>query len=214
VGCVRCSGELRLATGEVLARLGRLDEARAALDAATESGAQAASPVAEFWRLRAEAVLGMRSGSSDAVPCLERLVAHAEQLERRLDALWLRLDLAHAHVATDRAKAVATLDSLGLEAARCGALTLAKAVERELRRLGVRTWRRGRIGPGATLTERERQVAGLVAAGASNPEIAQALFLSRKTVERHVSNVLAKLGVRNRVELATMLSSEVEGAPR
>ena len=216
VGCVRCSGELRLATGEVLARLGRPHEARAALDAATESTTQDSGPVAAFWRMRAEAVLAMRSGSIEAVSRLDELVSHAEVLERRLDALWLRLDLAQAQfsVATDRPSAVATLDALGLDAARCGALTLAKAVERELRRLGVRTWRRGRIGPGATLTEREQQVAGLVAAGASNPEIAQALFLSRKTVERHVSNVLAKLGARNRVELAARLSSGVEGAPR
>jgi DNA-binding CsgD family transcriptional regulator len=214
VGCVRCSGELQLVTGELLARLGRLDEARAALGAATQSGTPDSSPVAAFWYARAEAVLAMHSGSSDAIPRLERLVADAERLERRLDALWLRLDLARAYVAADRTRAVATLDALGLEAARCGALTAAKAADRELRRLGVRTWRRGRIGRDAALTERERQVAGLVAAGASNPEIAQALFLSRKTVERHVSNALAKLGARNRVELATMLSGEVEGAPR
>jgi DNA-binding NarL/FixJ family response regulator len=61
------------------------------------------------------------------------------------------------------------------------------------------------------LSERERQIAELVAAGASNPEIAQALFLSRKTVERHVSNVLAKLGARNRVELTGLLSGKVGG---
>jgi DNA-binding NarL/FixJ family response regulator len=42
----------------------------------------------------------------------------------------------------------------------------------------------------------------MVSAGASNPEIAAALFLSRKTIERHVSNILAKLGLRNRAELA------------
>lgn len=55
-------------------------------------------------------------------------------------------------------------------------------------------------------TERERAIATLVAEGASNPEIAKHLFLSRKTLERHVSNALAKAGVRNRAELAAHLT--------
>ena len=214
VGCVRCSGELALVRGEVFARLGRLEEARVALTEATERSTPPPNSVAAFWRARAEAVGALRSGDEDAIPRLERLVADAERLERHLDALWLRLDLAQAYVASDRTKAVATLDALGMAAARCGALTAANAADRELRRLGVRTWRRGHVGQGAKLTEREEQVARLVASGASNPEIARALFLSRKTVERHVSNALAKLGARNRVELATLLWTEVEGVPR
>ena len=55
------------------------------------------------------------------------------------------------------------------------------------------------------LTARELEVARLVIEGASNPEIAAQLFLSRKTVERHVSNALAKVGARNRTELARHL---------
>jgi DNA-binding NarL/FixJ family response regulator len=52
------------------------------------------------------------------------------------------------------------------------------------------------------LTERERDV--LLAAGRSNPEIAQALFISAKTASVHVSNILAKLGVSGRVEAAAV----------
>jgi DNA-binding NarL/FixJ family response regulator len=65
------------------------------------------------------------------------------------------------------------------------------------------------------LTEREQVIARLIAGGASNPEIAERLFLSRKTVERHVSNVLRKAGVRNRAELAARVAQlGVEGAHR
>jgi len=64
------------------------------------------------------------------------------------------------------------------------------------------------------LSEREREIAELAASGASNVEIAQTIFLSRKTVERHLSNIFAKVGVRNRTELATRLASPTGGQPR
>lgn len=75
-----------------------------------------------------------------------------------------------------------------------------------LRRLGVR---RGRPGSRKrpkhgweALTETEHRVALLVASGLSNPDIAAQLFLSRRTVQSHVSSILAKLGIHSRVELA------------
>ena len=51
------------------------------------------------------------------------------------------------------------------------------------------------------LTRREQEVAGLVCRGMSNREVAQQLFLSEKTIKSHMSNILSKLGVRDRTQL-------------
>lgn len=62
---------------------------------------------------------------------------------------------------------------------------------------------RGRPSSGwDSLTPTERQVAGLVGQGLTNPQIAERLFVSRETVKGHVSAALRKLGVANRAELA------------
>jgi DNA-binding CsgD family transcriptional regulator len=78
-----------------------------------------------------------------------------------------------------------------------GASGDADAAAAFLRELGIKAARVGPRGPEA-LTRREREVLSLLAEGLSNPEIAERLFLSRKTVEHHVASVLAKLGVRSR----------------
>jgi DNA-binding NarL/FixJ family response regulator len=57
---------------------------------------------------------------------------------------------------------------------------------------------------GLGLTERETEVLQLVAGGWSNQQIADALFISRKTASVHVSNILGKLGVGSRVEAAAI----------
>jgi DNA-binding CsgD family transcriptional regulator len=54
------------------------------------------------------------------------------------------------------------------------------------------------------LTEREREILVLLAGGRSNPQIAEALFISPKTASVHVSNILAKLGVDSRIEAAAV----------
>ncbi|MGI5483529.1 response regulator [Streptomyces lavendofoliae] len=60
----------------------------------------------------------------------------------------------------------------------------------------------GGTGRGGTLTEREREVLGLIADGRSNREIARALVLSEKTVKTHVSNILMKLDLADRTQAA------------
>jgi DNA-binding NarL/FixJ family response regulator len=54
------------------------------------------------------------------------------------------------------------------------------------------------------LTSRERQVLAMVAAGATNREIGEALFMAQKTASVHVSRILAKLNVRSRTEAAAV----------
>jgi len=216
VGCRRCSGELLLVRAELLARIDSLDEAHAALaEADRRRVAEDLGRTGSFWRSRAEALISLHAGdAADAAAQLERVVEEAQRLERNLDVLWLQLDLAQALAAVDRVRALELLEAVASNADAYGARTASGVADALRRRLGVRTWRRSRAGGGTALSEREREIAALVAGGASNPEIAQALYLSRKTVERHVSNILAKVGARNRVELATLLSREGEGAHR
>ena len=60
------------------------------------------------------------------------------------------------------------------------------------------------------LTPRELQVARLAARGLSNPEIARQLFVSRHTVETHLKNVSAKLGIDGRAKLAALVGEEID----
>ena len=57
----------------------------------------------------------------------------------------------------------------------------------------------------ATLTEREREVAAAIGAGASNAEVAASLFMSEATVKAHVSRLFTKLDVANRVQIAIVV---------
>jgi DNA-binding CsgD family transcriptional regulator len=83
------------------------------------------------------------------------------------------------------------------------ALLWADQARAEMARVGGR--RRTDTHPDA-LTETERQVAELIGSGKTTREVADALFLSRRTVESHLARAYRKLGVRNRAELSTRLA--------
>lgn len=92
------------------------------------------------------------------------------------------------------------------EATRCGAHPLAARARSELTVAGGRP-RRGTPDGSRSLTPSERRVADLAAAGHSNNDIAQALFVTPKTVEVHLSNTYRKLGIRSRTALTEALAA-------
>ena len=146
--------------------------------AAVEQWQQAGEPYPLAYALLRLAEAHGRAGSPE----------HAAQAVQRAHALAERIGAAP--VAAEAA-AFARRTRLSLDpAATAGEGPDAPGPADELARFG--------------LTEREHEVLLLLAAGRSNPEIAQALFISPKTASVHVSNILAKLGVSGRVEAAAV----------
>jgi DNA-binding CsgD family transcriptional regulator len=82
-------------------------------------------------------------------------------------------------------------------------------IESACRSLGVKASRAGPKGFGV-LTKREVEVLTLIGEGLSNREMAQRLFVTRKTIEHHVARVLAKLGLRSRAQAAAYAARNLE----
>ncbi|MES2209855.1 MAG: LuxR C-terminal-related transcriptional regulator, partial [Chloroflexota bacterium] len=210
--CPRCAAELSIVSVELLARIGRVDEARNAL-AAWDRRTLRMYLQRDLSRMRATAAIASADGHDGlAVSILERYAQALARAGLIEELLWARIDLGRVLARSDRARGIAALTDAAELADRIGAASQARLVAQALRRLGVRAWRRGRATAGGglnSLSGREREIAERVAIGGSNREIAEALFLSPKTVERHVTNVLAKLGLRNRTEVASLVRSGV-----
>lgn len=105
----------------------------------------------------------------------------------------------------------ADLDQVLAELAQLGAHGVIRGLVRELRRRGVKHIPRGarpttRENP-AGLTRRQEEVLSLMTSGLSNAAIAQELFISEKTTGHHVSAILTKLGVANRLQAVVLANA-------
>ena len=211
--CPRCRHALDLAAAESQVRIGDVEGARRRFDDLVR---ELPDPI-DIDRVRRAWVDGLilaTDQAADGITRLDDAVARADAMAARLEGELIRLDRARALTGIDRGAAATAFREVAARATEMGAPAITRLAERGLRQLGVRTWRRGAADAAAgsqTLTGREMEVATLIAQGATNPEIADTLFLSRKTVERHVSNVLAKMNVRNRAELAGRFAATNEG---
>ena len=200
-------------TGEpqsiVPARLARAEacwlEGRAA-DAVTEAErADEAADTDDAWTYGAGAVWLRRTGSSRrprgrvAEPYRHELGGHWEKAAQ----LWTDLGCPYeaALVRLDAADEDALREALSTFT-ELGAAAVARLTRQRLRALGVRSIpagpRSATRGDPLGLTRREREVLEGICAGQTNAAIAAKLFISAKTVDHHVSAVLAKLGAPNR----------------
>ncbi|MCU1428209.1 MAG: hypothetical protein JWL83_2209 [Actinomycetia bacterium] len=128
--------------------------------------------------------------------------------QRRPNAAYARWREAQAHLqaGTGATEAAEPLRAAHAIASEVGFIPLLAAIEDLARRARIEIGERREASASplerAGLTNREREVLDLVAAGSTNRQIADVLFISTKTASVHVSNILAKLGVANRGEAA------------
>jgi DNA-binding NarL/FixJ family response regulator/tetratricopeptide (TPR) repeat protein len=208
----RCWWELWMCEAEL--GLGNVDEAGGWAEQAARTAEEMGLAGRRGAAMRAGAEVRLASG--DGAGAAEQALEAAELLRscgRPSHAARARIVAARALAATgERERAVAELERARAELIEAEAPRLADGAARELRKLGVRVSRSGARGGGldgvGTLSAREREIAGLVATGRTNREIAADLHLSEKTVENHLSRVFAKLGISSRAALAGAVSRE------
>lgn len=193
-------GPLLALAVECLLRLGRVDEAKEHSTRLSALAEGQPSAVLRAVAATARAAVCVASGDGDARGCWHEAISQFGAARMPVEVAIARLGLAEL-LAADRpdvamAEASAAFDVLD----RVGAVRRADQAAALLRALGAPA----RTGPkrNAGLTKREEEVLALVGHGLTNAEIGARLFISRKTVEHHVSRLLAKLGLRSRTEAA------------
>ncbi|MFK4069836.1 LuxR C-terminal-related transcriptional regulator [Streptomyces sp. NPDC029674] len=196
---------------EAAVQAGRTAEARHATEEFTRWAGATADPLAPAQLARCQALL---APAQQAAAAYERALAHHDRLpgefERGLTQLlygqWLRRRRRTREARGPLRDALVAFE-------RCGARAWADRSRGELRAAGEAvTGEPGRPGPLTALTPQQQRIARHVAEGATNREVATRLSVSHRTVDHHLRNVFAALGVRSRVELSRLLAGG-EGAP-
>jgi DNA-binding CsgD family transcriptional regulator len=202
---------MSLAWGELVLAQGDANLALRIAEQLTDSapGAARARPIPVLLKLKGAALLALQRVDA-AVQVLEQARSAAEALGLR-PLLWqllralgqaqqrlgFRKEARHSFAAARQIVGVlaATIDAADLrdQFVRTALATLPEELPPTQQRTEAE-----RFGG---LTERERAVAALIAQGKSNQEIATALVVSKRTVETHVSNVMAKLGATSRAHV-------------
>jgi DNA-binding NarL/FixJ family response regulator len=169
-------------------------------------------PLARAWADRAAAAVALDADElRSAADLALRSAQVADRAGARIEAALSRTLAGRAlSGAGDRERAKHELELAASVLDAVGAQRYRDAAERELRQLGEHIHRRSQ--PGATeaagvdaLTQRELEIARRIVDRQTNRQIAEELFLSRKTVETHIRNIFAKLGAESRVEVARMV---------
>ena len=207
---LRQIGADRVRAVPLLALLVDIELGRSNVEAARTSADQARAMAEEVGapQLVAEAALAsgrVHAAEGDGAMAANDFEAglHAiTQTDNLLIRAALHLDLAQTLAPLDRASAASEAQSALVIFGRLDAPEAERCISL-LRGLGVTVAYTPTPPPSPldSLSRREREVMGLVGQGLSNPDIARRLFISPKTVEHHVSSILAKLGLRSRVEV-------------
>ena len=185
-----------------LAQLGELEEARQLAAEELE--------LARAWGTpgvigAAQRVAGLVADRAPGIELLREAVATLEGSEAKLEHAHALVDLGAALRRAGKRTEGREHLAQGLQLAdECGATALVEMAETELRAAGARPRRRTLSGVGS-LTPSERRVAEMATEGMTNKEIAQALFVTLRTVETHLSHTYGKLEISSRDQLPKAL---------
>jgi DNA-binding NarL/FixJ family response regulator len=164
---------------------------------------QVGAPGALGMSLRASALV---VGGDEGLALLREAVSVLERSSARLELAHALADLGAELGRSGRRAEGRDAQRRAIKlASHCGALALAESAMAALHAGPGRRARFELTGPDA-LTAAEWRVCRQVAAGQTNREVAQALFVTEKTVERHLSSAYQKLGIRSRFQLASAIA--------